>query len=79
MQFNCLKVFVLKDLFIYISCVGCFACKRLYAHALPPTICRGQKRALDALELESKTVVSCHVVLGIEPESSGRAPTALDH
>ena len=38
-----------------------------------------QKRALDPLELEVQAVVSCQWVLGIEPWSSGRAASVLDH
>ena len=35
-----------------------------------------QKRAWDSLELEFHAVVKHHVVLGIKPKSSGRAPRA---
>jgi hypothetical protein len=34
-------------------------------------------RLSEALELELDTGVSCHVVLGIKPESSGIAASAL--
>ena len=40
---------------------------------------RDQKRASDLLELQLKTVVRHHVVLGIEPGSSARAARAINH
>ena len=40
---------------------------------------RNQKRASDPLELELQTVVNLHVGAGIEPGSSGRAASALNH
>lgn len=43
---------------------------------------RGQKRATDALELELKKVVSCHVDTGIEPRApagAARVLTTLSH
>lgn len=43
-------------------------------------ILRGQKMALDLLELELKAVVSHLIwVLGIEPRSSVRAASTLNH
>lgn len=44
-----------------------------------PGIHRGQKRALDPLELEFYIFVSHEVKQGIEPESSGRATSVLNH
>lgn len=34
--------------------------------------------AMGPLEFELYIIVSCHVVLGIEPKSSRRAPSALN-
>ena len=47
---------------------------RVYVHISTEAL-QGQKRALGPLELQ--VVVSCHVVLGTEPGSSGRAASAL--
>jgi hypothetical protein len=33
----------------------------------------------DPLELEPRAVMSCHVGAGIEPRSSGRAASVLNH
>jgi hypothetical protein len=39
----------------------------------------GQKKILGPLELELQMIISYHEVLGIEPGSSGRASSALNH
>lgn len=44
--------------------------------------CSSQKGASDSLDLEFPAVVSCPVVLGVEPKSSGREqpmPLTLSH
>lgn len=43
------------------------------------SVCRGQKRLLDPLELELQMVVSCHVGVGsnLQMGVSGRAAEAL--
>lgn len=40
-------------------------------------VCRGQKRALDFMEVELDRVVSYYVVLGLKPQSSGRVTSVL--
>ena len=56
--------------FIYLSMyIICALVYYMYIHV----------RVLDHLKLELETVVSCHVGLGIEPESSGRAASVLYH
>lgn len=52
-----------------------FACMSVYlVHT-----CKGQKRALDALELMLQRVVFCHMVLGTKPGSPTRTTNALNH
>jgi hypothetical protein len=43
-----------------------------------PDVCGGPKLALDLLELELQTTVSCLWVLRIEPGTSGRATNAFN-
>lgn len=53
-----------------------YAC--IYAMCMTGAL-RGQKKALNPLKLESRTLMSCHVGPGIECLSSGRAATTLNH
>lgn len=49
----------------------------MYVHMRLPGAHRSQKRVLDQLELELKMIVSCHVVLGIEPGTLEEQPVLL--
>lgn len=61
--------------FLFILYAWVFACRFVCMSGVQ----RGQKRLLDALELELWIVVSHHVVLGTESEPSARATRALYH
>lgn len=50
----------------------------LSVHKYVPGACGDQKRATDPLNWSYRQVVSCQVVLGIEPAPSGRAVNALN-
>lgn len=63
-------------LFIFISCVCCFALF-IFVHYMCAAACRGQ-RALGPLALEVQAFMSSPVLLlGIEPESSARPASGL--
>lgn len=60
----------------FILYVWVFIYLRVWVHTLlcvMPDACRGQKRPLDPLELQIQIVLSCQVVLRVEPRSSTRA------
>ena len=66
------------DFFIFIYVYVCFAWMCVHMPLCAGFMeARRQQRTL--LELESQTVVSCLWVLGIEPRSSGRAASVLNH
>ena len=48
----------------------------LYTTSMPD-VSRGQKKVLNALELGSPVVISFHLVLETEPQSSERAASVL--
>lgn len=55
----------------------CLSVLPTYLTAYYLSVFRGQKKAMDPLELEGQ-FVSFHVVLGIEPGSFGRAASVLN-
>lgn len=65
---------ILKFIFMCMSVLSAFT----YAYLCMSDALGGQKTELEPLELEVLMVVSCHVVLGIEPGSYGSA-VSLNH
>jgi hypothetical protein len=65
-------------IYFYLICLGVLPA-RIAVHCACSTH-GGQKRVSDSsLELELQMAVSCHVGVGIEPRSSGRAGSAFHH